>query len=230
MFAIFLAEEITEVAISSQHRLIELWSQSDIFIKVTLLLTLFFSITSWAIILMKYRQLKKEKKRSDKFLGQFWRAKSIDSLAQKGPFLRSPVFSIFKSGVASLKEHEEEPDKERISYAIRKSADDKIETLESYTPFLATTASAAPFLGLFGTVWGILNAFWNLGHASGSPTLEVVGPNIAEALSTTALGLITAIPAVIAYNYFSARIRVLTRDLNQFAGDLLNRIEDEYLK
>jgi len=234
MLALLLAEGvsevITETTLQSQHKLIELFTQSDMFIKITLILTLFFSVTSWAIIGMKQRQLKKVKKRSEKFLTAFWRSKSIDSLIDKRSFLKSPIFNIFRSGVSSLKEHAEDLDKERISYAIRKTADDEIESLESYTPFLATTASAAPFLGLFGTVWGILNAFWKLGQSAGASSLEVVGPNIAEALTTTAAGLIAAIPAVIFYNYFVSRIRLLTRDLNQFAGDLENRIEDEYLK
>ena len=230
MLGILLAEEITEVTLDTQHKLIELFLQSDIFIKVTLILTLFFSVASWAIIGMKYRQLKKDKKRSDKFLASFWMSKTIDTLIQKGSFLRSSVFNIFRSGIASTKEHSEDKDKERISYSIRKSAEDEVENLESYIPFLATTASVAPFLGLFGTVWGILNAFWKLGHSAGGTSIEVVGPQIGEALTTTALGLIAAIPAVIFYNYFVSRVRLLTRDLNQFAGDLLNRIDDEYLK
>lgn len=230
MLAILLAEEIAEVTIQTQHKLVELFTQSDMIIKVTLIITMFFSIISWAIIGMKQRQLKKVKKRSEKFLSSFWRAKTIDALVEKGSFLRSPVFHIFKSGVSSLKEHGEAKDKERISYAIRKATDDEVESLESYVPFLATTGSAAPFLGLFGTVWGVLNAFWKLGHAAGATSLEVVGPHIAEALSTTAMGLIAAIPAVIFYNVFVSRIRLITRDLNQFAGDLVNRIDDEYLK
>jgi len=230
MLAILLEEGIAEVTIQTQHKLIELFLQSDIFIKATLLLTLFFSVASWAIIGMKYRQIKNEKNRSDKFLHSFWRAKTIDTMINRGGFRKSPIFRIFKSGMASTKEHAEDKDKERISYSIRKSTEDEVQNLESYIPFLATTGAAAPFLGLFGTVWGILTAFWKLGHATGGATIEVVGPQIAEALTTTALGLITAIPAVIFYNYFTNKTRLLTRDLNQFAGDLLNRIEDEYLK
>lgn len=229
MLGILLAEAVTEVTVQSQNKLVEIFTQSDNIIKATLIITLCFSIASWAIIGMKHRQLKKDKNRSEQFLSSFWRAKSIDSLTSKGGFLRSPVFNVFKSGVSSLKDNSKTLNKERISYAIRKTTDDELESLESYTPFLATTASAAPFLGLFGTVWGILNAFWNLGHAVGNTTLEIVGPNIAEALSTTALGLITAIPAVIFYNLFVSRIKVLSRDITQFAGDLENRIEDEYL-
>lgn len=232
MLGLLLTEgltEVTEVSLETQHKLLELWTQSDGFIKATLLLTIFFSISSWAIIGMKYRQLKKVRKRSEKFLSLFWQSKTIDALIQKGSFLKSPVFQIFKTGIAALKEQSGKEGQERITYAIHKATDDEIEELERYVPFLATTASVAPFLGLFGTVWGVLNAFWKLGHASGTTSLEVVGPHIAEALSTTALGLIAAIPAVIFYNYFVNRIKIINRDLHQFAGDLQNRIEDEYL-
>lgn len=231
MLAFLLAEQVTEVTLNTQHRLFQLFIQSDIFIQLTCVILFFFSVVSWAIIGMKIRQLKKDKRRSEKFLNSFWKSKSIDSLLQTGSFMKSPSFHIFKSGIAALKEHGDEKNKERIEYAIRRSTENEVENLESYVPFLATTSSAAPFLGLFGTVWGILNAFWKLGQsANGGGSMEMIGPHIAEALAATALGLITAIPAVIFYNYFVGRIRLLTRDLNQFAGDLMNRIEDEYLK
>lgn len=229
MLGLMLAEEVTQVSVETSHKLSELFWQSDLFIKITLLLILFFSVTSWAIIGMKHRQLKRVKKKSEKFLSTFWHSQTIDALLQKGHFIRSPITRIFKSGISSLKDNAEKKEKERIAYAVRKATEDEIESLESYTPFLATTASVAPFLGLFGTVWGILNAFWALKYSGGSTSLEVFGPGIGEALSTTALGLITAIPAVIFFNLFTSRIRVITRDLNQFADDFLNRIEDEYL-
>lgn len=229
MLALLLAEEVAEVTLEAPHKLSELFWQSDMFIKITLLLILFFSVASWAIIGMKHRQLKKVRKKSEKFLGTFWRSQTIDALIKKGHFIRSPITRIFKSGISSLKDSAKQKDKERIAYSIRKAAEDEIESLESYTPFLATTASVAPFLGLFGTVWGILNAFWALKYSDGSTSLEVFGPHIGEALSTTAFGLVAAIPAVIFFNLFASRIRVITRDLNQFSDDLLNRIEDEYL-
>lgn len=228
MLGLLLAEATTDASIQAQHKLIELFTESDIFIKVTLVLTLFFSIASWAIIGMKYRQIKKDKNKSEKFLETFWNAKNIDGVVQKRSFSQSSTFHIYKSGIAAIKEKDDKIDMDRISYSIRRTTDFEIENLESYVPFLATTGSAAPFLGLFGTVWGILNAFWKLGHSAGTPSLEVVGPNIAEALTTTALGLIAAIPAVIFYNYFTSKIRISSRDLNLFADDLMNRIEDEY--
>lgn len=230
LLSLLLAEEITEVSLGTQHKFIYLFTESDFVIQLTLLIMLAFSVISWAIIGMKYKQIKREKKLSEKFLSQFSRSKTLDSLIQSGPFLKSPVFSIFKSAITALKEKEGKPDKEKIYSVIKRTTNDSIENLESYTPFLATTASAAPFIGLFGTVWGILNAFWNLGQAGGSTTLEVVGPSIGEALTATALGLFAAIPAVIAFNYFYSKIRLFSRDLNQFADDLAARIEDEYIK
>jgi len=230
MFGILLAEaadEVTQVSLGTQNRIIELWTSSDLLIKFTLVLTICFSVASWAVIGFKYKQLKRVRKRSDQFISLFWQSRTIEALIQKGSFLKSPVFQIFKAGIAALRE---DGTKDRISYEIRKAADNEIEELERYIPLLATTANIAPFLGLFGTIWGVLKAFWDLGHTAGATSLEVVGPHIGEALGTTAVGLIAAIPAATFYNYFVVRIRAMSRDLNQFAGDLLNRIEDEYLR
>lgn len=229
MLAILLAEEVAEVTLQTQHKISALFWESDLFTKIILLTTLFFSIASWAVIGMKQRQLKRAKKSSEKFLSVFWRTQTIDQLLQKGHFIKSPVTQIFKSAITALKEHSDKKEKERISYQIRKATEDEEEALESYTSFLATTATAAPLLGLLGTVWGILNAFWALKYAGGATSLEVFGPHIGEALSTTALGLITALPAIIFYNIFASRIKLINRDMVQFSDDLLNRIDDEYL-
>ena len=111
---------------------------------------------------------------------------------------------------------------------LTQTREEEIYKLEQYTPFLATTASTAPFVGLFGTVWGILTAFWNIGK-EGSSTLAVVGPYIAEALIATAIGLAAAIPAVIFYNFYVNRVRLLSKDLQDFSTDLASRIDREYL-
>src|SRR4030095_5951201 len=116
---------------------------------------------------------------------------------------------------------------EHIKKNVVRATSDEVAKLEQMTPFLATTASASPFIGLFGTVWGILTAFWAIGRA-GSTSLGTVGPYIAEALIATAVGLAAAIPAVIAYNYFVSKIKVLTKDIDDFGDDLVHRIEKEY--
>ncbi len=209
-----------------RHILYLLW-QADPVVKFALIVLFFFSIVSWAIIVMKYRQIKSAKGRSNKFLSAFWGTKSIEALVAKGTYRKSPVFNIFKTGVASLRDPENKNNLSFVKRDIDRTTEEEVEQLEYYVPFLATTASAAPFVGLFGTVWGILNAFWKLGKG-GASTLSVVGPHIAEALIATAIGLAAAIPAVIFYNYFVNKIRLLDRDITQFSEDFANRIEKEY--
>ena len=118
---------------------------------------------------------------------------------------------------------------EGIRRRIDRAVEEEIERIERYLPFLATTGSTSPFIGLFGTVWGILAAFWQIGRA-GSSSLAVVGPYIAEALIATALGLAAAIPAVIFYNFFVTRIRVFVREIQNFSEDLAQRIERDYFQ
>ncbi|MBI2092242.1 MAG: MotA/TolQ/ExbB proton channel family protein [Deltaproteobacteria bacterium] len=215
--------------LGGNHNILYLFWQADIVVKFALLLLFIFSIISWAIIIMKHRQLKSFKKRTHQFLYSFWQSKNIETLVSKGAFRKSPVFTIFKSGVTSLKDPENSKNIAFVRRDIARTAEEEIEQLEYYVPFLATTASAAPFIGLFGTVWGILNAFWKLGRG-GSSSIAVIGPHIAEALIATAIGLAAAIPAVIFYNFFVNKIRLLTRDITQFSEDLSHRIEKEYFK
>jgi biopolymer transport protein TolQ len=232
LFGIALAADpvlpaVETADISANHSILFLFWQADIVVKVALLLLFMFSIVSWAIIVMKHRQLKKFRSRTQQFLHSFWQSKTIEALAAKGAFRRSPVFSVFKSGVASLRDPDNAKNLPFVRRDIQRASENEIEQLEYYVPFLATTASVAPFIGLFGTVWGILNAFWKLGRG-GSSSIAVIGPHIAEALIATALGLAAAIPAVIFYNFFVNKIRLLSRDISQFSDDLSHRIEKEY--
>lgn len=213
--------------LGGNHHVLYLFWQADIVVKIALIMLFVFSIISWAIIVMKHRQLKKFKKRTQQFLYSFWQSKTLDALIAKGAFRKSPVFNIFKTGIASLKDPENAKNLTFIKRDVIRTTEEEVEQLEYYVPFLATTASVAPFIGLFGTVWGILNAFWKLGKG-GSSSIAVIGPHIAEALIATALGLAAAIPAVIFYNYFVNKIRLLSRDIVQFSDDLMNRIEKEH--
>lgn len=211
-----------------RHILSLIW-HADPIVQVTLLILFVFSVVSWAIIIMKQRQLKSDKTRVQQFLATFWQAKTLESLMSRGTFPKSPTLNIFKTGVAALRE--QGANGKNITFIqkdIERTTSDEVEQLEYYVPFLATTASAAPFIGLFGTVWGILNAFFKIG-AAGSSSLAVVGPHIAEALIATAAGLAAAIPAYIFYNYFVNRIRQISRELGQFSDDLGHRIQTEYL-
>ncbi len=218
--------ETTDIG-TTNHNVISLVLHANIVVQFTLLLLVFFSVVSWAIIGSKHRQLKRAKERSERFYQLFWQSKSIDAIVSKGTFRKSPAFNVFKTGVDTLRET---PDSvQRVDKEIRRASEDEIEQMEYGVPFLATTGSAAPFIGLFGTVWGILNAFWKIGR-TGASSLAIVGPHIAEALIATAIGLAAAIPAVIFYNVYVNRIRLLSKDLSDFADDLSLRISREYFQ
>lgn len=211
------------------QNVIHLILNADIVVQLSLLLLFIFSIVSWAIIGNKHRQLKKARDRSNKFYQMFWQAKSIDQVVGKGSFRQSPAFAVFKSGIDSLRENQNTGAGASITVEkeIRRTTEDEIEQMEYGVPFLATTASASPFIGLFGTVWGILNAFWKIGR-TGASSLAIVGPHIAEALIATAVGLAAAIPAVIFYNMYVNKIRLISKDLSDFSEDLTGRIKREY--
>ncbi len=211
---------------------------SDPVVKVTLLLLVFFSVISWAIILFKLKQVKKAQKTSSQFLGVFESSDSVDEILTKTTSREgNPVYEVFSSGISDIMRYRQARSKDparvpklsldHIRKNISRATSDEIAKLEQLTPFLATTASSAPFIGLFGTVWGILTAFWAIGKA-GSTSLATVGPFIAEALIATAVGLAAAIPAVIAYNYFVTKIRRLAKTLEDFSMDLSSRIEREF--
>lgn len=226
-----------QIADSKEQNVLHLMFSSDPVVKVTLLILIFFSIMTWAIIFYKYRQVKKAKSTSSKFIQLFENTDSIDEVLTNAQSREGPLYGIFSSGISDIiktrKIRSKDPSApiklnlEHIRKNILRATSDEIAKLEQMTPFLATTASASPFIGLFGTVWGILTAFWAIGRA-GSTSLGTVGPFIAEALIATAVGLAAAIPAVIAYNYFVSKTKNLTKTLDDFSIDLVHRIEREY--
>lgn len=211
------------------HSVISLVLHANIVVQLTLLLLVIFSVVSWAIIGSKHRQLKRAKTRSDKFYQMFWQAKTIDAVVSKGSFRKSPAFNVFKAGIDTLRENQDNGKdvNKYVEKEIRRATEDEISQMEYGVPFLATTGSAAPFIGLFGTVWGILNAFWKIGR-TGASSMAIVGPHIAEALIATAIGLAAAIPAVIFYNLYVNRIRIMSKDLIDFADDFTSKIDQEY--
>lgn len=209
------------------NRLAAILVQSDVVIKLTLIFLLFFSVVSWAIIFFKLTQLKAARRGVARFTHQFWKSESIETFANRAKGGMGPAANIFRSGTAPLRDGDSRTRKLRVTHETKRATEQEIENLEHYLPFLATTASASPFIGLFGTCWGILNAFFEL-SAAGSSSLQVVGPRIAEALFATAVGLAVAIPALIFYNFFINKIRLLAREMEQFSDDLTHRIENEY--
>ena len=208
-----------------------------------LVLLVGFSLACWYIIGYKYFFIRRAQQQSARFLDSFWRSKRLDAIFRSTDEVpASPTAQVFRAGYIELSKLQgaNQPDapegmRERLGdlESIRRALDKAItvETtrLESTVPFLATTGSTAPFVGLFGTVWGIMNSFSAIG-AKGSATLAVVAPGIAEALIATAIGLLAAIPAVIAYNYFVNRIRVLNSEMETFSSDFLNIVKRHFLK
>jgi biopolymer transport protein TolQ len=211
---------------------------AGIVVKFVLILLLFFSVVSWAIILFKLFQVHRANSESDRFMDFFWKSKRFDTIAaQVDRFANSPLTVLFNEGYGELKKVVEGDGAsegsalstdlggiENVSRALRRATNSEITRLERYLTFLATTGSTSPFIGLFGTVWGIMTAFEGIGK-TGSASLAVVAPGIAEALIATAIGLVAAIPAVMAYNHFQNKIRVLVKEMDNFSTEFLNIVQ-----
>lgn len=194
------------------------------------------SIGCWAVIFFKVIVLRRATKESTAFLSTFWGSKSFQEVERSTASLKeSPLAVIFRSGytewarsrgrVASDRSGDDlsvmSGGIESVERSLRQAAENETARLQRSLIFLATVASAAPFVGLFGTVWGIMEAFRNIGNV-GSASLAVVAPGISEALIATAAGLAAAIPAVVAYNYFNNSIRVLSTEMEGFVSEFLN--------
>jgi biopolymer transport protein TolQ len=205
---------------------------------VMILLAIMFMIGLY-IIIYKTMYLRRASTESDRFNDSFWRSRDIEQIYKQAQALRnSPLSQMFVAGYTELAKlasdenlkDDREGNLANIERALRRAQTVEMTKLESMVPFLATTGSAAPFIGLFGTVIGILFAFLEISDAQASATLKVVGPHIAEALFATAIGLVAAIPAVMAYNYFTRRIRVLRSEMETFEHDYLNIIKRHFLR
>lgn len=197
--------------------------QAGYVVKGVLLILLFFSIISWAIIFFKQRYFSKANKESDQFLRAFRTNRDPKSLYKVTKNMSlSPVANVFKSVFTD----EARKDRTEVKRMLRRYETLESVKLEKYLNFLATTGSTSPFIGLFGTVWGIMNSFHGIGSA-GSASLAVVAPGIAEALIATAVGLAAAIPAVIAYNYYLSMSRKMIIEMEDFSEDLLDLFTQE---
>ncbi len=194
--------------------------QAGLVVKFVLLILLFFSVLSWAIIVYKFKFLSKIELESEEFQRAFRRSKDWDSLYQSTKRLSlSPIVNLFRSVYAA--ETREKTSREEIKRTLKRVESLEAARLEKYLTFLATTGATAPFIGLFGTVWGIMNSFMGIGRI-GSASLAVVAPGIAEALIATAAGLVAAIPAVIAYNYYMSRARRNIIVMEDFSQELID--------
>ncbi len=204
-----------------------------------LLILVLSSVVCWAIILYKFWVIRQATVQSREFLNVFWGSKRFEAVLRASQDLTdSPLAELFRAGYREWKRlrahHGQEsppaaggdlaPELDRlesIQRTLRLVADAEITRLERMLVFLATVASAAPFVGLFGTVWGIMDSFRQIG-AMGTANLAVVAPGISEALIATATGLAAAIPAVVAYNYFNSSIKVLATEMEAFSSEFLN--------
>jgi biopolymer transport protein TolQ len=221
---------------TSQTHLLSLLSEAGWVAKFVLLVLFSASVLCWAIIVTQWRRIQLAQKQDQKFIAVFWNGKNIDEIVGKSDkFPYSPVASVFKSGVKELRKvsggesSQVSTEKiENIHRALLRAASVEISNLEKNLSWLATTASAAPFVGLFGTVWGIMNAFQSIG-LSGAANLAVVAPGISEALITTATGIGAAIPAVVFYNYFVGRIKRVVLDIDCFSQDFVNIVQRSFL-
>jgi biopolymer transport protein TolQ len=208
-----------------------------------LILLAIFSIVSWFVIGYKWLVLRRAHGQSVRFLETFWQSKRLDTIYQVSERLRrSPVSKVFRAGYLELSKLKNKTqsetgttiggelgDIENVERALRRAMTAEVTVLESQLPYLASVGSTAPFVGLFGTVWGIMKAFSNLGVAEDLSIATVSGP-IAEALIATAIGLAAAIPAVLAYNYFNARVKVLSAEMESFSNDFLNIVKRHFFK
>jgi len=205
-----------------------------------LLLLAAASVVSWAVIIWKWRQLRRAQDESVRFLETFWQSKRLDAIygAAEG-LTASPISQVFRAGYVELSKVTAQKKEgqtamaealgglENVERALKRAAVAEVTHLESRVSFLGTTASAAPFVGLFGTVWGIMRAFHEI-YLMGNANLATVAKPISEALIATAVGLAAAIPAVVAYNSFIARIRVLDSEMTNFSNDFLNIVKRHF--
>ncbi|HEY0484125.1 MAG TPA: MotA/TolQ/ExbB proton channel family protein [Kofleriaceae bacterium] len=222
-----------------------LFDQAHWIVKAVMVLLAAMFVVGLYIIIYKWLYVRRATTESTRFTDSFWRSRDIEQIYKQAQSLRnSPISQMFVAGYTELAKlasdenlrGDREGNLANIERALRRAQTVETTKLESSVPFLATTGSSAPFIGLFGTVMGILFAFLEIAPDPNGPakpaaaSLSTVGPHIAEALFATAIGLVAAIPAVMAYNYFTRRIRVLRSEMDTFEQDYLNIIKRHFLR
>src|SRR5580704_56324 len=199
---------------------------SGLVAKTVLVILLLFSLVSWAIIFSKWGMFRRARAQSNRFIRMFRKSERLQDVAAVAEqFKPSPLIAVFDGAYSELRKQAPQPIRvPSLQRAIQIASSEELTRLESRLPWLATTGAVTPFIGLFGTVWGIIDAFHGLGTA-GAATLRAVAPGVSEALITTAAGLFAAIPAVIAYNIFTQNIREFGARMDDFSLVLMNEIE-----
>jgi biopolymer transport protein TolQ len=239
LFSLTLLTQVQEPAFSGG--VAGLVAGSGLMARFVLALLLVFSLLSWAIILYKGIALHRAHSQSDTFLEIFRKSSKFSEVNAVCPQLRaSPLVGVFQAGYLEVNQQVRGGGAapvpggrptvrslDSLSRSLARAATVETTRLERRLSFLATTASVTPFIGLFGTVWGIMDAFGDIGRM-GSANLAVVAPGISEALITTAMGLFAAIPAAVFFNFFNSRVRVLSSMLDDFALEFLNIVERNF--
>ena len=222
-----VATQVVGLGGSTDFSLIQLFLRADFVVKSVIVILIAASVFSWALIFEKYRLFKRIEKSTNSFEEKFWKSRSAESfyntLTNKD---KDPMANVFQSAMVELiktKSKSSSIQSNRVSRVIEISADKEIKLIEKHFTFLATVGSTAPFIGLFGTVWGIMNSFQSIA-ISRNTSLAIVAPGIAEALFATALGLLAAIPAVVAYNKFNSDSKKYTGRIENFSKRFISII------
>ena len=222
-----IATQVVGLGGSTDFSLVQLFIRADFIVKAVIIILIAASVYSWALIFDKYKLFKKIEKSTSNFEDKFWKSKSAESfynsLSNKE---KDPVANIFQIAMTELiktKSKSSSVQSARVSRVIEIAADKEIKLIEKHFTFLATVGSTAPFIGLFGTVWGIMNSFQSIA-ISRNTSLAIVAPGIAEALFATALGLLAAIPAVVAYNKFNSDSKKYSARIENFSKRFLSII------
>ena len=220
-----ISSQAVGLASSADFSIINLFIRADIIVKSVIVILIACSVYSWAIIIEKFKLFKKINLSSDDFEQKFWKSKTAESFYKDIPKnIQDPMALVFKASMeAALKTKSKSNLNERLSNMLEINIERQMSKIEKSYTFLATVGSTAPFIGLFGTVWGIMNSFQSIA-ISRNTSLAIVAPGIAEALFATALGLLAAIPAVVAYNKFNNDAKKYSQKLENFSKRFLTII------
>ena len=220
-----ISTQAVGLASSADFSLINLFLRADIIVKTVIVLLIACSIYSWAVIIEKFRLFKKINQTTEEFETKFWNSKSAESFYNNLPAnIEDPMALVFKDAMQNLLKRKSKTDlHERMTTMLETGIEKQVSKISKGYTFLATVGSTAPFIGLFGTVWGIMNSFQSIA-ISRNTSLAIVAPGIAEALFATALGLLAAIPAVIAYNKFNNDSILYSKRLENFSKRFLTII------
>jgi|TARA_Y100000815_G_scaffold15804_1_gene13928 biopolymer transport protein TolQ len=220
-----ITSQAVGLASNTDFSITTLFLRADIIVKSVIIILIVSSIYSWAIIFEKIKLFKKINKSTDEFENKFWKSKSAESFYNSLPSnVNDPMANLFKDSMQVLLKSKRSSNlDEKMSRMLEINVEQQMEKIDKSYTFLATVGSTAPFIGLFGTVWGIMNSFQSIA-ISRNTSLAIVAPGIAEALFATALGLLAAIPAVVAYNKFSSDSKKYSQKLENFSKRFLSII------